>query len=140
MILNTEELLQRARARYSYDPDSLPLYGCLTALELPDETYTLGAGLTLAWGLAFGLSLLLQGLHRHALDSVATLVAGGLLCLPAAVVAMVFLYLDLGPALALAAVLSPRIFRYVRNILAASSRRPHVLAARARGSGGTHRR
>jgi peptide/nickel transport system permease protein len=35
----------------------------------------------------------------------------------------------------LAAVLAPRIFRYVRNILAASARRPHVLAARARGTG-----
>jgi ABC-type dipeptide/oligopeptide/nickel transport system permease component len=97
---------------------------------------TLSAGLTLAWGLSFGLSLILQSLHRHALDLAATMFAGGLLCLPAAVVAMVFLYLDLGPALALAAVLSPRIFRYVRNILAASSRRPHVLAARARGQGG----
>jgi peptide/nickel transport system permease protein len=96
---------------------------------------TLAAGLTLAWGLSFGMSLLLQGFHSHALDLAATLFAGGLLCLPAAVVAMLFLYLDLGPALALAAVLSPRIFRYVRNILAASSRRPHVLAARARGSG-----
>jgi peptide/nickel transport system permease protein len=97
---------------------------------------TLGAGLALAWGLSFGLSLMLEGLHRHALELAAMLVAGGLLCLPAAIVAMVFLYLDLGPALALALVLSPRIFRYVRNILAASSRRPHVLAARGRGSGG----
>ncbi|MBZ5618349.1 MAG: ABC transporter permease [Acidobacteriia bacterium] len=97
---------------------------------------TLGAGLTLAWSLALGLSLILEGLRRRALDLAATLAAGGLLCLPAAVVALVFLYLDVSPVFALAAVLWPRIYRYVRNVLAASSNRPHVLAARARGSGG----
>jgi ABC-type dipeptide/oligopeptide/nickel transport system permease component len=97
---------------------------------------TLGAGLALSWGLAFGLSLILERLHLRALDFSATLTAGALLCLPAAIVALAFLYLDVSPAFALAAILWPRLYRYVRNILSASSSRPHVLAARARGSGG----
>ena len=97
---------------------------------------TLACGLILAWGLSLSLSLVLERLHRRGPDVAATLATGGLLCLPAAVVALVFLYLDGGPGLALAAILCPRLFRYVRNILAAASRRPHVVAARARGAGG----
>ncbi len=97
---------------------------------------TLAAGLALAWGLAFWLSLLLEGLHRHGLDRAATFLTGALLCLPAAVVALVFLYLDSGPGLALATILCPRLFLYIRNIFAAASQGPHVLAARARGAGG----
>lgn len=97
---------------------------------------TLWWGLALAWGIGFSFSLALEGLHCRELDAAATLINGGLLCLPAAVVALLFLYLDGGPALALAAVLLPRVFRYARNILNAAGRRPHVLAALARGARG----
>ena len=102
--------------------------GALTA-------HTLGAGLIMAWILALVLAFALEAFRRRAADVAATVFAGALLCVPAAVVAMVFLYLAAPPALALAAILFPRIFRYVRNILAAASARPHVLAAEARGVG-----
>jgi peptide/nickel transport system permease protein len=94
-------------------------------------------GLALAWVIGLSVSLALQGMERRGADHIATVLAGALLCLPAAMVALIFLYLDGGAALALAAILSPRIFRYVRNIVAAWSKRPHVLAARSRGAGGT---
>jgi peptide/nickel transport system permease protein len=96
---------------------------------------SLATGLALAWGLALAGSLALERLHSPALDTVATLAAGGLLCLPSAVVVLLLLYFDAAPAVTLAAVLSPRLFRYARNLVAAGARAPHVLAARARGVG-----
>jgi len=96
---------------------------------------TVLGGLALAWALSLGVGFGLAVARGRAWDTSATLVTGALLCLPTGIVALVFLYFAAPPALALAAVLFPRVFRYVRNILQASARRPHVLAARARGSG-----
>jgi peptide/nickel transport system permease protein len=56
-----------------------------------------------------------------------------LLCLPAAVIALLALYAGVGPGAAIGAILLPRILRYVHSITGAMTRRPHVLCARARG-------
>jgi peptide/nickel transport system permease protein len=71
--------------------------------------------------------------RSRAWELAATTLSGGLLCLPAAVIALLALYLGVGPGAAIGAILLPRILRYVHNITGAMMRRPHVLAARARG-------
>jgi ABC-type dipeptide/oligopeptide/nickel transport system permease component len=96
---------------------------------------TLAAGLAIAWAASALLCLAGLWVRRTGLDTAMTLVTGGLLCLPAAVVAILAMYFEAGPAWALAAVLFPRVMRYARGILAAGWQRPHVLAARSRGIG-----
>src|SRR5437763_741599 len=86
-------------------------------------TVLLAAALVLAAGLA----------RKRLVDLTAAGLTGGLLCLPAAVIALAALHAGLGPAPAIAIVLLPRLFRYMRNATAAIAGRPHVLAARARG-------
>jgi peptide/nickel transport system permease protein len=94
------------------------------------------AGLAWAWFTGVAAALSLGLLQRRVFDIAATAVTGALLCLPAAVVGLFSFYLGAGPALAIGAILLPRVFRYVRNITGAIAGRPHVLAARARGVGG----
>jgi peptide/nickel transport system permease protein len=78
---------------------------------------------------------MLERARRRWLDAAVTIAAGVGICFPAGVVAVLLLYAGAGPAAGLALILSPRLFRYVRNLLAAASEKPHVWAARARGAG-----
>jgi len=94
---------------------------------------TFCTGLFLAWTASFAAAVVLAWLRRPALDVCAALATGAWLCLPAAVIAVLCLYFQLVPGLALSAILIPRIFRYTRNILQAAASKPYVLAARARG-------
>src|SRR5438309_1642794 len=60
-------------------------------------------------------------------------VSGTLLSMPSAVLAAVCLLLRLSPAIAIAAVVFPRIFPNAYELLKASMTLPHVVTARARG-------
>jgi len=97
---------------------------------------SVAAGAGWAWAVAAALVLAMGVMRKRALDLTAAGLGGVLLCLPAAVVALLSFYLGAGPALAIGAILLPRILRYLRNVTLAIAARPHVLAARSRGSGG----
>ena len=108
----------------------------LLADRLPVTLQSAAAGLAWAWLTGIAAALALGLLRRRAVDMAATTMTGALLCLPAAVVGLFSFYLGAGPALAIGAILLPRVFRYIRNITGAVALRPHVLAAKARGVGG----
>lgn len=92
-------------------------------------------GVALAWVVA--LALALAGLSYRGLwfDLSGTLFSGLLIALPAAVVAIFSVYLRAPVFLAIAVVTFPKLFRYLRNLLAHAYAQPYVLAARARGIG-----
>ena len=97
---------------------------------------SVAAGVGWAWSAAAVVALALGLARRRGWDMAATALSGGLLCLPAAVIALLALYFGVGPGAAIAAILLPRILRYIQNITGAAAERPHVLAARARGIAG----
>jgi peptide/nickel transport system permease protein len=68
-------------------------------------------------------------------DLSCTLVSGFLLSLPAAAIALLFVYLRAPVFLAIAVVVFPKLFRFIHNLLSHASGQPHVLAAQARGIG-----
>lgn len=86
-----------------------------------------------AWSAAFALSALSWFLGGWFLELSSTLLSGFLLSLPAAVVALLCVYLRAPVFLAIAVVLFPKLFRFIHNLLAQASAQPHVLAAQARG-------
>ncbi len=95
----------------------------------------LALGLGLAWVAALTLALTAAWLRFSAYDAVTTLVSGTLLCLPAAVLALLSVLWNVPGSLAIALIVFPRVYRYARNLLAKSYSMPHILTARAKGLG-----
>ena len=86
-------------------------------------------------GWALGLALALPTALRRfpVYNACATALTSLLLCIPAAALALL-LFFHGGPVRAvIALVLFPKVFHYVRDLLAQVSTLPHVLAARAKG-------
>lgn len=96
---------------------------------------SVGGALAVAWIGAFLLVSPALLFRLRGYDLAVTGCTGAMLCVPATVAALLCLYLDAGPAPAIAAAVFPRVFRYLRNLLYAMASRPHLLAARARGVG-----
>jgi peptide/nickel transport system permease protein len=90
-------------------------------------------GLATAWMAASILSLLTIRLPTWVLEYLATTATGLLIALPAAVVALLCLYLRAPIFVGIAVITLPKLFRYQHNILAQAHAQPFVLAARARG-------
>ncbi len=107
----------------------------LLAERLPETLKGVGMGLALAWTLGFTLALVCVISRAWYLDLLAGMLAGLLLCIPAAVLALIFVLAQAPTRLLLGLVVFPKVFCYSRNLLARSASLPHVLTARAKGLG-----
>jgi peptide/nickel transport system permease protein len=152
--LNSESIqaLRQARSgqhnifRYYIDSLGRAMHGDLgTSLSLSQPVSTLlrqrapvtlrlvGIGLLLSWAAALALALTAAWLRLSAYDGLTTVISGTLLCIPAAVLALLSVLWNLPGALVVALIVFPRDFRYARNLLAKAYSMPHIVTARAKG-------
>jgi peptide/nickel transport system permease protein len=94
---------------------------------------------SLAYGVLGGasigllLALLTVWWRAPGSDVVPAVLSGVCLALPAAVIALLFLWMGAGGRWAIALVVFPHVYRYAKNLLVATYQSPHVLAAQAKG-------
>jgi peptide/nickel transport system permease protein len=103
--------------------------------RMPETLKYVSLGLTLAWALGLALACIAVMARSAALDTFAGIFCGTLLCIPAAVLAILFLMARAPERLVLAAVVFPQVYRYARNLLMRGLNQPHVLTAWAKGMG-----
>jgi len=103
--------------------------------RLPVTGNSVVRGLGVAWVAAALLASFGLATHGWFFEASTTAVNGLLLSLPSAVVAMLAVHLRTPVFCAIAVVVFPRLYSYIRNLLLRSYDQPHVLAARARGLG-----
>jgi peptide/nickel transport system permease protein len=108
----------------------------LLAERFPETLRSVGLGLALGWTLGLALAIAPVMSRSWCVDMLASSVAGLLLCLPAAVLAILFVIAHAPARLVLGLIVFPKVFRYARNLLEHSTSLPHVLTARAKGLGG----
>lgn len=103
--------------------------------RFPTTLRIAGLGLLGGWLLAVIFAFSAALLRRAAYDAVTVTVSGALLCVPAAVMALLFVLFRAPAQFAIALIVFPRLFRYARNVLADSYAMPHITTARAKGLG-----
>jgi peptide/nickel transport system permease protein len=109
--------------------------GRLLAERFPETLKSVGLGLLLGWTLGLAMAIVAVMSRSWFVDLFTSLAAGVLLCVPAAVLALLFVIAQAPGRLVLGLVVFPKIFRYARNLLERSASLPHVLTARAKGLG-----
>jgi peptide/nickel transport system permease protein len=103
--------------------------------RVPLTLRLVGMGFVFSWAAVVALALSAARLRISAYDGLATVMSGTLLCIPAAVLALLSVLWNIPGALAIGLVIFPRDYRYTRNLLAKAYSLPHVVAARAKGLG-----
>jgi peptide/nickel transport system permease protein len=101
--------------------------------RLPVTLGSLAYGVLGGIAIGFGLALLATWWRTPGVDLLPSILSGLCLALPAAVIALAFLWMGTGGRWAIALVVFPHVYRYARNLLAATYQSPHVLAAEAKG-------
>jgi peptide/nickel transport system permease protein len=93
-----------------------------------------GAGAGMLAGIS--LALFTVAARSGSLDFVSSAMSGLCLSIPAAVVALFFLWTGFAGRWAIALAVFPHVYRYSKNLLINARQSPHVLAAEARGVAG----
>jgi len=105
--------------------------------RLPETLKTVLIGVVLGWTLGLAFAIPVSTTRVWALDVGAGLITGILLCIPAAVFALLFVMARAPARLIIALIIFPKVFRYARNLLVRSAALPHVLTAWSKGLGST---
>jgi len=92
-----------------------------------------GEGMGIAWMAALLLAVAVWWFSTPALEVLLTVFSGGLLCLPAAGVALLSVVLNQAGYLAIAIVVFPKVFRYLSSLIATTHAMPHIVTAEAKG-------
>ncbi len=103
--------------------------------RFPETMKSVALGLLVGWVLGLAVAIPVTMIRSWALDATASTLAAFLLCVPAAVSALLFVMLRAPGRLVIALIIFPKVFRYARNMLLRSASLPHVLTARAKGLG-----
>jgi peptide/nickel transport system permease protein len=103
--------------------------------RFPETLKSVGLGLALGWTLGLALAIASALSRSWFVDLFSSVLAGALLCMPAAVLALLFVIARAPGRLVLGLIVFPKIFRYARSLLVRSAAMPHVLTARAKGAG-----
>ena len=93
------------------------------------------AGAALGVAAGFSLAVVILSCPRALASLLCGLGSSAALSVPAAVIALLCLWLDANPLWAVAAAVMPHTLQYLTGVLSASAASDHVLAARARGLG-----
>ena len=109
--------------------------GLLLRQRVPLTLELVGVGWLLSWTAVLALALSAAWLRVLAYDTLATVLTGTFLCIPAAVLALLSVLWNVPGAIAIALIVFPRDYRYARNLLAKAYTRPHIVTARAKGLG-----
>jgi len=101
--------------------------------RIPVTLRLVAAGLALGWAIALSLALTTALARANAYSLVAIALSGALLCIPAAVLAVLSVLLNTPGYLAIALIVFPKVFTYSRSLLSRAYSSPHIIAARAKG-------
>ncbi len=101
--------------------------------RLPDTVESVIVGVAGGWLLGLALAIPASWKRAPVYGASATMISGLFLCIPSAVLALIFLVIGSPGKLAIALVVFPKVFRFSRNLLVKTYTMPHVLTARARG-------
>jgi len=107
--------------------------GELLKERLPVTLGSLAYGVFGGVSIGFSLALLTVWWRGAGMDLIPGALSGLCLALPAAVIALVFLWMGAAGRWAIALVVFPHVYRYAKNLLVATYQLPHVLAAQAKG-------
>ena len=101
--------------------------------RFPETLESLAVGVAGGWLLGLALALPATWKRSPLYSTTATLISGVFLCIPSAVLALLFLVIGSPGKIAIALIIFPKVFRFSRNLLIKTYGMPHVLTAKARG-------
>ena len=115
---------------------SLGLHEPVTLLlreRFPETLVSVALGLGLAWTAGLGLAVVAIVSRAAIVEWGANLAATILICIPAAVLALLFVIARVPGRMAVGLIVFPKVYQYTRRLLRRGAALPHVVAARARG-------